>query len=42
MANNAKTKQQVERLRFLVKRGYGQGYRVKRSRWASFVAGIAS
>ena len=30
---------QVERLRFFEKRGYGQGYRAKRSRWASFVAG---
>ena len=38
MPKNAKIKPQVERLRFSGKRGYGWGYRVKRSRWADFVA----
>ena len=38
MANNAKTKPQVNCPRFFMKRGYGQGYRVKRSRRAGFVA----
>ena len=38
MPKSAKTKPQVERLRFCSKRRYGQGYRVKRSRWADFVA----
>lgn len=33
-----KPKPQVERLRFCMKSGYGRGYRVKRSRWANFVA----
>ena len=42
MPKNAKTKPQVERLRFCSKRRYGQGYRVKRSRWADFVAGAVS
>ena len=42
MAKNAKTKPQVEHLRFFMKRGFGQGYRAKRSRWAGFVAGAVS
>ena len=41
MPKNAKTKPQVERLRFCSKRRHGQGYRVKRSRWADFVVGAA-
>jgi hypothetical protein len=42
MPKSAKTKPQVERLRFCSKRRYGQGYRVKRSRWADFVAGTVN
>ena len=37
MANNAKIKPQVKRLLCFMKRGYGRGYRVKRSKWSGFV-----
>lgn len=37
MANYAKIKPQVKRLLCFMKRGYGRGYRVKRSKWSGFV-----
>ena len=37
MANNAKIKPQVKRLLCFMKRGYGRGYRVNRSKWSGFV-----
>ena len=38
MASRAKTKPQVDGLRFSRNTGYGRGVGVKRSRWAGFVA----
>lgn len=37
MAKNAKIKPQVKRLLCFMKRGYGRGHRVKRSKWSGFV-----
>ncbi len=37
LANNANIKPQVKRLLCFMKRGYGRGYRVKRSKWSGFV-----